>query len=191
MTLNLPRSAGSWALAQEPAECKISNDRKGPQAMTSTTTAVRTNIGSRHQELYGTLIRLAGMSDQAALAENLHPLLIELVKIRVSQINGCAYCLRMHTADAIAKGERPERLSVLPAWRETGYFNEQERSALALAEYVTRINDSHSNVGEYESAAQHLTPGQLSALTWVTMSINTFNRVAISSSYKVAPSKRP
>jgi hypothetical protein len=52
------------------------------------------------------------------------------------------------------------------------------------------INDSYSNVGEYESAAQHLTPGQLSALTWVTMSINTFNRVAISSSYMVAPSKR-
>jgi AhpD family alkylhydroperoxidase len=159
--------------------------------MTSTTTAARTNIGSRHQELYGTLIRLAEMSDQAALAENLSPLLIELVKIRVSQINGCAYCLRMHTADALAKGESPERLSVLPAWRETRYFDEQERSALALAEYVTLINDTPSNAGQYESAAQHLTPGQVSALTWVTMSINTFNRVAICSSYKVAPANDP
>lgn len=159
--------------------------------MTGIKTAARTNIGSRHQELYGTLVRMAEMSDQAALAENLSPLLIELVKIRVSQINGCAYCLRMHTADALARGERPERLSVLPAWRETRYFDEQERSALALAEYVTLINDTPANVGRYESATQHLTAGQVSALTWVTMSINTFNRVAISSSYKVAPPNDP
>ena len=79
---------------------------------------------------------------------------------------------------------------MLPAWRETRYFDEQERSALALAEYLTLIKDSHSNPGQYESAAQHLTPAQLSAVAWVAMSINTFNRIAISSSYKVAPTTR-
>ncbi|MFJ5700054.1 carboxymuconolactone decarboxylase family protein [Arthrobacter sp. NPDC093139] len=155
--------------------------------MTTITTAPRTNVGSRHPELYGTITTMAAMADQAALAEGLSPLLIELVKIRVSQINGCAYCLRIHTADSLAKGESQERLSVLPAWRETRYFDEQERSALALAEYLTLIQDSHDNRHLYEAAAEHLTPGQTSAITWVAMSINTFNRIAISSSYKVAP----
>jgi AhpD family alkylhydroperoxidase len=127
------------------------------------------------------------MSDQAAHAEGLSPLLIELIKIRVSQINGCAYCLRIHTADSLAKGESQERLSILPAWRETRYFSEQERAALGLAEYITMIMDSHSNQDLYESAAQRLTPAQMSAVAWVAMSINTFNRIAVSSSYKVAP----
>ncbi|TLM82707.1 hypothetical protein FDW83_12205 [Pseudarthrobacter sp. NamE2] len=80
-----------------------------------------------------------------------------------------------------------ERLSVLSAWRETRYFDEQEQAALALAEYVTGISDSHANTGLYESAAEGLTPGQMSAVSWMAMSINTSNRVAIGSSYKVAP----
>lgn len=155
--------------------------------MTSTATAPRTNVGSRHPELYGTITTMATMADQAALAEGLSPLLIELIKIRVSQINGCAYCLRIHTADSLAKGESQDRLSVLQAWRETQYFDAQERAALALAEYVTMIKDAHSNLDLYESAVQHLTPGQASAVTWVAMSINTFNRIAISGSYRVAP----
>ncbi|MGP3918477.1 carboxymuconolactone decarboxylase family protein [Nonomuraea sp. 10N515B] len=64
------------------------------------------------------------------------PLLVELVKIRTSQINGCAFCLRMHTRDALKKGESTDRLAVLPAWAETGYFSEFERAALRLAEAV-------------------------------------------------------
>lgn len=83
--------------------------------MTITTTPVRTNVGTRHPELYNTLAAVAQASDQAALTEGIPPLLLELVKIRVSQINGCAYCLRIHTADSLAKGEAPERLAVLPA----------------------------------------------------------------------------
>ncbi|MDI3243145.1 carboxymuconolactone decarboxylase family protein [Arthrobacter sp. AL08] len=158
--------------------------------MTTTATAPRTNIGSKHPELYETVATMAMTSDQAALAEGLSPLLIELVKIRVSQINGCAFCLRMHTTDSLAKGESQERLSVLPAWQETRYFDEQERSALALAEYITMIRDVHSNVDLYESAVEHLTPGQVSAVSWVAMSINTFNRIAITSSFKVGPTKQ-
>jgi AhpD family alkylhydroperoxidase len=155
--------------------------------MTITATAPRTNVGSRHPELYGTITTMAALAEKAALAEGLSPLLIELIKIRVSQINGCAYCLRIHTADSLAKGETQDRLSVLPAWRETRYFDEQERSALALAEYLTLVKDSHANRHMYEAAAEHLTPLQLSAVTWVAMAINTFNRIAISSSYRVAP----
>ncbi|MBT2522514.1 carboxymuconolactone decarboxylase family protein [Arthrobacter sp. ISL-28] len=157
--------------------------------MTITPTPARTNIGTRHPDLYATVGSMAQMSEQAALGEGISPLLIELIKIRVSQINGCAYCLRIHTADSQAKGETPERLSVLSAWKETKYFDGRERAALALAEYVTLIKDSHSNRGLYESAAGQLTAGQVSAVIWVAMAINAFNRIAISSSYKVAPAK--
>ena len=157
--------------------------------MIVSTTPARTNIGTRHPDLYATVGSMAQLSGQAALGEGLSPLLVELVKIRVSQINGCAYCLRIHSSDSLALGESPERLSVLSAWKETTYFDGQERAALALAEYVTRISDSPSNRGLYESAASELSAGQVSAVIWVAMAINAFNRIAISSSYKVAPAK--
>jgi AhpD family alkylhydroperoxidase len=155
--------------------------------MTPSTSPARTNIGTKHPDLYTTVGAMAELAEQAATGEGLSPLLIELVKIRVSQINGCAYCLRIHGHDSLAKGENPERLSVLSAWKETAYFDAQERAALALAEYLTLINDSTANRSLYESAANQLSPGQLSAVSWVTMAINAFNRIAISSSYKVAP----
>lgn len=158
--------------------------------MTTPSSAPRTNVGTTHPEPYNALHALAAQADKAALDEGLTPLLLELVKIRVSQINGCAFCLRMHTNDALAKGESIERLAILPAWREgSRYFDAQERSALALAEYVTAIGDSHTNAGLYESAVAGLTPGQLSAVTWVAITINSYNRVAISSSYTVAPKR--
>jgi AhpD family alkylhydroperoxidase len=115
--------------------------------MTTTSPPGRTNVGTTHPEPYNALHALAAQADRAALAEGLSPLIIELIKIRVSQINGCAFCLRMHTDDSLAKGESIERLAILPAWRESKYFDEKERSALALAEYITVISDSHSNTG--------------------------------------------
>ncbi|WP_159616795.1 carboxymuconolactone decarboxylase family protein [Arthrobacter zhaoguopingii] len=147
----------------------------------------RTNIGSEHPETYRALAEVAKRAEEAALAEGLTPVLIELVKIRVSQINGCAFCLRIHTLDALAKGAGAERLSLLPAWRESGYFDEKERSALALAEYITDIRDSHSNTGLYGSAAAHLSSGQMSAVSWVALVINSYNRIALSSAYEVNP----
>jgi len=155
----------------------------------TTSTARRTNVGTTHPEAYNALHAMAAQADKAALDEGLSPLLLELIKIRVSQINGCAFCLRMHTNDALAKGESIERLAVLPAWRESKYFDEQEAAALALAEYATAISGSHSNTEMYESAVAHLTPGQVSAVTWVALTINSYNRVAISSAYTVAPKK--
>jgi AhpD family alkylhydroperoxidase len=157
--------------------------------MTTTSSARRTNVGTTHPEPYNALHALAAQADKAALDEGLSPLLTELIKIRVSQVNGCAFCLRMHTNDSLAKGESIERLAVLPAWRESKYFDEQERSALALAEYITSIGDSHANTGLYESAVENLTSGQVSAVSWLAVTINSYNRVAISSAYAVAPKK--
>ena len=108
--------------------------------------------------------------------------LIHLVKLRVSQINGCAYCLDMHSKDARAAGETEQRLYVLPAWRETTLFSERERIALAWAEELTEL-DSHNAVSDalYEQARQHFDEEALVDLTLLVASINSWNRINIAS----------
>ena len=114
------------------------------------------------------------------------PLLVELVKIRTSQINGYAFCLRMHTRDALKKGESTDRLAVLPAWAETGYFSEPERAALRLTEAIARVSDGHVSDADYAAAAAVLSEDQVSAVAWLSTVMNAFNRVAITSRYTVA-----
>ena len=143
----------------------------------------RTNIAQQEPDLYKAAISMSQQADAAALDSGLSAGLVELLKIRVSQLNGCAFCLRAHTTDALAKGETVERISLLPAWRETSYFNKIERDALALAERVTRIGSGATHV-ELESA---LTAAQTAAIAWVAITINVFNRIAITSQYNVAP----
>ncbi|MGA5540721.1 carboxymuconolactone decarboxylase family protein [Mycobacterium sp. NPDC051198] len=132
------------------------------------------------------MFALSGEVEKCAADAGLDPLLIELVKIRTSQINGCAFCLRMHTRDALAKGESPDRIAVLPAWDETGYFSETDRAALALAEAVTRISGTQVSDEQYATAASALTADQISAVIWLATVMNAFNRIAISSRYRVA-----
>jgi AhpD family alkylhydroperoxidase len=131
---------------------------------------------------YKTLLLLNDESSAAAGVAGLEPLLIELVKIRCSQINGCAFCLRMHIRDAISHGETQDRLAVLPAWRDTQYFTPEERHALAIAESRTLIAD-RLTLPQDEVAA--LNDDQIAAVEWVAITINAFNRVAISSHYDV------
>jgi AhpD family alkylhydroperoxidase len=131
---------------------------------------------------YKTLLLLNDESSTAAGVAGLEPLLIELVKIRCSQINGCAFCLRMHVRDAISHGETQDRLAVLPAWRDTQYFTPEERHALAIAESRTLIAD-RLTLPQDEVAA--LNDDQIAAVEWVAITINAFNRVAISSHYDV------
>lgn len=106
--------------------------------------------------------------------------LIELVKIRVSQINGCAYCLDMHTQDARAEGESEKRIYTLPAWRETPFFSERERAALAWAEAVTLVSETHVPDDVYEQARAHFSEEELVNLTMVVIAINGWNRLSIS-----------
>jgi AhpD family alkylhydroperoxidase len=105
--------------------------------------------------------------------------LIELVKTRASQINGCAYCLHMHTSDALAAGERPERLFLLDAWRESAMFTPRERAALAWTEALTRIADTHAPDEDYDGLAPHFTPQEIVDLTMLIATINSWNRIAI------------
>ena len=102
-----------------------------------------------------------------------------LVKTRASQINGCAFCLDMHTKDARADGESEQRLYALDAWRETPFFDERERAALAWTEAVTRVADTHVPDEVYELVKQHFTEQELADLTLAVCNINAFNRLNI------------
>lgn len=107
-----------------------------------------------------------------------HPLL-ELVKVRASQVNGCAFCLDMHTQDARAAGETEQRLYALSAWREAPFFTARERAALAWAEAVTRIGGGVSDA-LFEETRRHFSEKELADLTWAVIAINGWNRLAIS-----------
>lgn len=106
--------------------------------------------------------------------------LLELIKTRASQINGCAYCLDMHTKDARHHGESEQRLYALSAWRETPFYTERERAALAWTEAVTLIADGHAPDELYAEVRQHFTEEELVNLTLAIITINSWNRLAIS-----------
>jgi AhpD family alkylhydroperoxidase len=105
--------------------------------------------------------------------------LVELVKIRASQINECAFCLDMHTKDARAHGETEQRIYILNAWREAPFFSERERAALEWTEAVTLVADSHVPDEVYQSALRHFTPEELANLTLAITTINSWNRICV------------
>src|SRR6266568_4662878 len=111
---------------------------------------------------------------------DLEPSLLELVKIRASQINGCAYCLDMHTKEARVRGESEQRLYVLPAWREAPFYSERERAALLWTEALTLIAANHVPDEVYEQVRQHFSEAELINLTLAVVAINGWNRIAIS-----------
>ena len=107
--------------------------------------------------------------------------LYELVKIRASQINGCAYCIDMHTKDARAMGESEQRIYALNAWREAPFFSARERAALEWTEAVTRVGDTHVPDEVYAIAREQFDESQLVTLTFAVIVINSWNRLAIAS----------
>lgn len=109
----------------------------------------------------------------------IEPALLELVKIRASQINGCAFCLAMHVRDARRQGEREARLDLLPAWREAPLYTARERAALAWTEAVTLIADGHVPDAVYEAAQREFGDRELVDLTYAVVAINGWNRLAI------------
>ncbi|HEU0173246.1 MAG TPA: carboxymuconolactone decarboxylase family protein [Blastocatellia bacterium] len=109
----------------------------------------------------------------------LEPSLIELVKIRASQINGCAFCIDMHTKEARARGESEQRLYLLDAWRESPFYTERERAALAWTEAVTLVADDHAPDEVYEHVRRQFTDAELVNLTMAVVAINGWNRILI------------
>ena len=117
--------------------------------------------------------------DQYLARGGLEPALLYLVQLRASQINGCAYCLDMHWKDLRAAGENEQRLYSLPAWRETPYYTDRERAALAWAEVVTLVADGRVPQREYEDVRPYFSEKELSDLTLAIASINAWNRLSI------------
>jgi AhpD family alkylhydroperoxidase len=105
--------------------------------------------------------------------------LAELIYTRVSQINGCAHCIDMHTKDARAAGETEQRLYALVAWRDTPFFSERERAALAWAEAVTELGRDHVSDAVYTEARRHFDERELVELTMAVVTINAWNRLGI------------
>jgi AhpD family alkylhydroperoxidase len=115
----------------------------------------------------------------------LEPGLLELVKLRGSQINGCAYCIDMHTKDARANGESEQRLYALSAWRETPFFTDRERAALAWTEAVTMISETHAPDDVYQEVRQHFSEPEFVNLTMAIVAINGWNRLALG--FRIVP----
>jgi AhpD family alkylhydroperoxidase len=141
----------------------------------STTTKRRVKVAALAPEFYQAMIALDAQS-----ATGLDPLLAHLVRIRASQLNGCAYCLDMHTLDALHEGETEQRLHLVAAWREAGkFFTDQERAALALTEAITLISVDKVPDEVYDAAAEQFADKELAQLISLIICINAWNRIGV------------
>jgi AhpD family alkylhydroperoxidase len=130
---------------------------------------------------------MLGLETFLRKSSKLESSLIELVKMRASQINGCAFCIDMHSKDARADGESEQRLYALNAWRETPFFTDRERAALAWTEAVTLITEGHAPDAVFDDARREFTEEELVNLTMAVVTINGWNRIAIA--FRAVPGK--
>ena len=129
---------------------------------------------------------LQRMVDYSAAAKtDLEPLLIHLVKLRASQLNGCARCIHMHTQEALKDGDRHERLYLLDAWRETSVYTPRERAALEWTEALTRLSETKAPDSAYDGLPPLFTPAEIVQLTMLINNINAWNRIAVG--FRLAP----
>ncbi|MGM0883946.1 MAG: carboxymuconolactone decarboxylase family protein [Bacillota bacterium] len=136
----------------------------------------RTNILKENPAAYQAMYGLENYLKSTSIDDRTK----ELIKIRASQINGCAYCINMHTKEARSKGETEQRIYALSAWRDTNYFTPEERAVLALTESVTVITKEHVPDEVYDEVARHFEVKQVGELIMAIITINAWNRIAIS-----------
>ncbi|MGW6207041.1 carboxymuconolactone decarboxylase family protein [Streptomyces sp. NPDC055089] len=152
--------------ATVPASRRVFIDKQSPKA---------------YRALVGAADAVRTVADEAGLDRRL----VELINLRVSQLNGCAFCLDVHTRAALRAGETTQRLGVLAAWRDTELFTERERAALGLAEATTDPANAIAQDSAYETARRILDDDEISAVIWVAITINAFNRVSVLSKHHV------
>ena len=136
--------------------------------------APRMDLKSLAPRVYRAMLAL-----DAAAGEGLEPPLKELVRIRASQLNGCVYCIDMHSTDARKGGENEQRIYALPAWREAPYYTARERAAFALTDAVTLLSETYVPRGVYDEAAAQFTEPELAQLISLILTINAWNRIAV------------
>ncbi|TQJ32607.1 carboxymuconolactone decarboxylase family protein [Microbacterium sp. SLBN-146] len=147
----------------------------------------RVHLSKSAREAYGALDAFAKTVGGLAAESDIDARLKELVQIHVSQLNGCAYCVRIHVDRAVAAGVDADVIAQLPVWRESGVFTERERAGLELAEAFTFIHEDGIPDDVYDRVGAILSEKEYVALSWVLVSINAFNRVAIAGRYPVPP----
>ena len=161
--------------------------------MTSDTTQIPVRLD--FDTLAAGFARAMAHLDQAATKEldraQIDPRLRELIRIRASQLNGCAYCIDMHTKDARAIGETEQRLYGLAAWPETPYFTARERAALAFTEAATRLADTHVPDQAYSDVAAEFSDQEIAALVSLIVAINAWNAISVSTRAWVPGSYQP
>ena len=135
----------------------------------------RINAFTKGQKAMGALYSLGTYLKNSQVEQSL----LELIYYRVSQINGCAYCLDMHSKDLRAKGETEQRLFVLNAWREAPFYTDRERAALGWAEVVTNVTDGHVCDEDYKAARNQFSEEELIDLTLAVVTINSYNRINV------------
>src|SRR4051812_39321570 len=143
-----------------------------------TVTSPLVDAEPRTADLPRAVKRLSALGDEVDGAA-LEPRIAVLVKLRASQINGCAYCIDLHVDEALAEGLDAKRLHLLPTWRKVDVFDEREQAALAFTEAVTHVADGHVPRDVWDAAAAVFSPDELAALLWHTIVINAWNRYAI------------
>lgn len=143
--------------------------------------STRTKISNANSESYKAMMNLE-VTLQNPLLSNIQK---ELIKIRASQINQCAFCLDMHTKDALKYGETPQRIFLLNAWRETDLFTEEEKVILAMTEEITLISQKGLTDETYEKAAQLFDEEQIKSIIMAAVTINMWNRIAVSTHLEV------
>ncbi len=135
----------------------------------------RLDYANASPEAYKAMLQMEGVVRRSGIDPNL----LELMKIRASQLNGCAYCIDMHTKDARFKGETEQRIYALDGWRETPFYTDKERAALAWTEAITNIQTGHAPDAVYQQLSRNFTEADIVNLTLAITTINAWNRIAI------------
>lgn len=151
------------------------------------TSASRVHLSRAARPAYQALAEFSQTVGGIAAGSGVDDRLKELVQIHTSQLNGCAYCVRMHVDRAVAGGVSADVIAQLPAWRDSGVFSERERAGLELAEAYAFIHDDGVPDDVYDRVGSVLTEPEYVALSWILVSINAFNRIAIAGRYAVPP----
>lgn len=143
---------------------------------------------ANYRELSGDAHKALRELNACMLKSSIEPALVHLLYLRISQINGCAYCVDLHSHDALAGGENPQRLYNLTVWRETSFFTPRERAAFAWAEAMTRLPIEHPSEDLHDATRRAFTEKEFVDLTFVIATMNAFNRLGVG--FKGTPARR-